>query len=109
MCFCSLITHFFLLLNNIPLYSLLKSVYPFTIHFFFNMIDLFGYILPFFFLVVLHVETLIPLLGIEPMSPALEAWSLNHWTTREVSSLLHFIRNETEEPESKVSNSRSQS
>ena len=23
-------------------------------------------------------------LGIEPMPPALEAWSLNHWTTREV-------------------------
>ena len=25
-----------------------------------------------------------PWSGIEPMSPALEAWSLNHWTTREV-------------------------
>ena len=22
--------------------------------------------------------------GIEPVSPVLEAWSLNHWTTREV-------------------------
>ena len=27
---------------------------------------------------------LIPRPGIEPMPPALEAWSLNHWTTREV-------------------------
>ena len=29
-------------------------------------------------------ETLGPRPGIEPMPPALEAWSLNHWTTREV-------------------------
>ena len=29
-------------------------------------------------------ETLVPWLGIEPMSSALEVWSLNHWTTREV-------------------------
>ena len=27
---------------------------------------------------------LVPRPGIEPMPPALEAWSLNHWTTREV-------------------------
>ena len=25
--------------------------------------------------------------GIEPVSPALEAWCLNHWTTREVPPL----------------------
>ena len=29
---------------------------------------------------------LVPWPGIEPMCPALEAWSLNHWTTREVPS-----------------------
>ena len=27
---------------------------------------------------------LVPQPGIKPMSPVLEAWSLNHWTTREV-------------------------
>ena len=27
---------------------------------------------------------LVPQLGIEPMPLALEAWSLNHWTSREV-------------------------
>ena len=27
---------------------------------------------------------LVPCLGLEPMPPALEAWSLNQWTTREI-------------------------
>ena len=27
---------------------------------------------------------LVPRPGIKPVSPALEAWSFNHWTTREV-------------------------
>ena len=27
---------------------------------------------------------LVPQPGIEPVSPAVEVWSLNHWTTREV-------------------------
>ena len=31
---------------------------------------------------------LVPWLGIEPGPPALGAWSLNHWTTREVPALL---------------------
>ena len=30
---------------------------------------------------------LVPQPGIEPASPALEAWNLNHWTTREVLRL----------------------
>ena len=30
-------------------------------------------------------KILVPLPGIEPLPPALEAWSLSHWTTREVS------------------------
>ena len=29
-----------------------------------------------------HVK--LPQPGIEPMPPAVEEWSLNHWTTREV-------------------------
>ena len=34
----------------------------------------------------LHVacETLVSRPGIKPVTPALEAWSLNHWTSREV-------------------------
>ena len=35
---------------------------------------------PFFFFFDLEL----PCLGIKPMPPALEAWSLNHWTTREI-------------------------
>ena len=33
---------------------------------------------------------LVPQPGIEPMPPALEVWSLNHWTTREVSRSFFF-------------------
>ena len=29
--------------------------------------------------------------GMEPASPALEAWSLNHWTTREVPKFQHIL------------------
>lgn len=32
----------------------------------------------------------VPQLGIEPVAPALEAQSLNHWTTREVPVRLSF-------------------
>ena len=31
---------------------------------------------------------LVPRTGIEPVPPAVEAWSLNHWTAREVQNLL---------------------
>ena len=43
-----------------------------------------------FFNIWLHCEAcriLVPWPRIEPMSPAAEAWSLNHWTTREVPRL----------------------
>ena len=46
-------------------------------------------LIKFFFFFLLHVEAhgiLVPRQGIKPMSLALEAWSLNHWTTREVLS-----------------------
>ena len=33
---------------------------------------------------------LVPWLGIEPGLPALGVWGLNHWTTREVSTMLSF-------------------
>ena len=32
----------------------------------------------------------LPQPGIKPMPPAVEAWSLNHWTTREVPTLVNF-------------------
>ena len=32
--------------------------------------------------------TLVPQPGIKPMSPAVEVWSLNHWTTMEVPNLI---------------------
>ena len=40
----------------------------------------------FFFFGPCHVshEILVPLPGVEPVLPAMEAWSLNSWTTREV-------------------------
>ena len=34
---------------------------------------------------------LVPPPGIEPAPPALEAWSLNHWTAREVPRFLYFL------------------
>ena len=35
-----------------------------------------------------HVGILIPGPGIEPSPPALEAWSLNNWTAREIPQLV---------------------
>ena len=46
----------------------------------------------FFFLAVPHVGTLGPQPGIEPTSPAVEAWSPNHWTAREVPILVFPIQ-----------------
>ena len=46
-----------------------------------------------FFLFWLHCETcviLVPWLGIKPRLLAIEAWSLNHWTAREVPSSASF-------------------
>ena len=34
---------------------------------------------------------LVPWPGIEPVSPAMEALSINHWTTREVPLIVLFI------------------
>ena len=39
---------------------------------------------------------LIPQPGIEPMPSAVKAWSPNHWTSREVSQLIHFKDKEIE-------------
>ena len=39
-----------------------------------------------------HVEwrILVPPLGMELVNPAVEAWSLNHWTTREVQTFYNL-------------------
>ena len=38
-----------------------------------------------------HVGIIVPQPGIEPMPPAVEAWSLNHWTAREVPKFFYFL------------------
>ena len=38
------------------------------------------------------MRDLVPWLGIEPGPPALGAWSLNHWTTKEVPKSLNFLK-----------------
>ena len=40
------------------------------------------------FLFVCFCGTLVPRPGIESVPPAVEAWSLNHWTTREVPRMV---------------------
>ena len=35
---------------------------------------------------------LVPQLGIKRVPPAVETWSLNHWTAREVPILISYIR-----------------
>ena len=46
-----------------------------------------------FWLHCMACRILVPRPGIEPTPPAVEAWSLNHWTTREVPYLV-FHSNE---------------
>ena len=36
--------------------------------------------------------------GIEPAPPALEAWSLNHWTTREVPQIIFLNPSDPKNP-----------
>ena len=48
------------------------------------------YFFSFFLLHYAACGILVPQPGIKPMSPAMEAQSLNHWTTREVPHLLFF-------------------
>ena len=40
---------------------------------------------------MLNLQDLSSQSGIEPVPPALGAWSLNHWTTREVPSHTFFF------------------
>ena len=49
--------------------------------------------LSFFFLAESHrIKTLVPRPGIKPMLPAVEAQSLNHWTTRAVPVIDSWLR-----------------
>ena len=59
----------------------------------FSLSDTEGEINPSLFLFWPHSAAcgiLVPKPGIEPAPPAVEAWSLNHWTAREVSFLPSF-------------------
>ena len=46
----------------------------------------------FFFFLPHHTACgiLVPWPGIKPMPPALEVWSLNHWTARDFPKMIHF-------------------
>ena len=46
-----------------------------------------------FFFWLCHVASriLVSQIGIDPIPPALEAWSLNNWTTREVPRMTNFL------------------
>ena len=39
-----------------------------------------------------HMGILVPRPGVEPLPPAVEAQSLNHWTAREVPGKTRFIK-----------------
>ena len=41
---------------------------------------------------------LVPRPRIEPLSPALEVWGLNHWTAREVPRIREFFENQDRVP-----------
>ena len=45
----------------------------------------------FFWLCHLACGILVPQPGTEPVTPALEVWSLNHWTAREVPCFVFFL------------------
>ena len=55
--------------------------------------QVFIYFIYYFSIVLCHMACgiLVPWAGIEPMTPALEVWSLNHWTTREVPKFLECL------------------
>ena len=42
----------------------------------------------FFFIICMACSILVPQPGIKPIPPAVETWSLNHWTAREIPCLL---------------------
>ena len=46
----------------------------------------------FFWLHFMAYGILVPQPGIEPMSPALKVWSLNHWAAGEVPQSPYFFR-----------------
>ena len=56
-------------------------------------VQIIRYILFFFsfWLLCAACEILLPRSGIQPVPPAVEAWSVNHWTAREVPKILRYI------------------
>ena len=59
--------------NNINMHILIPQIYA-------------SYRIFLFLLAVWYVEFLVPQPGMEPVPLEVEAWSLSHWTTREVTS-----------------------
>ena len=68
-------------------------VLSFSVFFFKSLLNLFQYCFcfMFWFLVCEACGILAPKPGIEPAPPALEAQSLNHWTAREVPSVVSVL------------------
>ena len=56
-----------------------------------EMMDIFLDFFFFFGCVLGHAGVLIPQPGIEPRPSTVEAWSLNHWTTREVPEVMCIL------------------
>ena len=54
------------------------------------------YLLKFFWLHLIVCGILVPQAGIKPAHPGMEAWILNHWTAREILSLLFLMQQEPE-------------
>ena len=60
--------------------------------FYLRLSELLIFILFYFWPHHMACRILVPQPGIEPLPPAVEVWSLNHWTTREVlSELFDFV------------------
>ena len=77
---------------GVPLLYLTPPMAVVTLHLFFNLKTFWwrgggGEVV----CVARHVGVLVPWQGIEPESPALEAWSLNHWTPREVPTFCILV------------------
>ena len=64
-------------------------------------VSLLAYIFTLIFIIFLFIwlcpvacGILVPQPGIKPAPPALEVWSLNHWTTREVPAYIFNIKSD---------------
>ena len=77
-----------MLLSISAFFQLLCSSYVVLIFYYF--IYLIIYLFIYFWPCCMACQILVPQPGIEPVSPAVETWSPNHWTTREFPVFLLF-------------------